>query len=238
MNCFRQAISCFSSTFERFYNPPMTDEELEELLSIENTSWKKPKKHIESLWSDAQTHKDISKPLYPIVEKALVALENHNIHKGIAVDLGCGISPTVFQLLSRGWKVYAVDNIHVLSELSSQLPYVNKWLDKNQLILLSQNIESFELPEKVHLVIATDSLPYCNPEKIKTIFSKMKNALLPNGLVICNLYSNSYKTKQIYKLFTPWIANKSIVNAILRQARFPSFEVVESESAQYHIKAS
>lgn len=231
MNCFRQVFSCLSYTLKRIYDPEPEDSQ----------DWKHPEAHTSSLWSDVQTRQQISKPLYPLIEKALDVLKRRNIENGVAVDLGCGISPTVFNLLKRGWTVYAVDSsIHVLSDLSSQLS--EEWFAKRQLILLSQNIESFELPEKVHLVIATDSLPYCNPDKMFEIFSRIKNSLLPQGIAVCSLYSSN-GDKQMRQLFGAWATKKSAVEAIVRAVDFSSFVVVEELSPnqkpmQYHVIAS
>lgn len=238
MNCFRQAFSCLYPTYAWLFNRGITLEEAEEDLCKENVSWKHPQRHTAHLWHDVQTQKEISKPLTPLVEKALTVLKSRNIQKGIAVDLGCGISPTIFNLLRRGWTVYAVDNsLHILSDLAAKLSdHHTDWFDKNQVVLLNQNIESFELPEKVHLVVATDSLPYCDPKKIKEIFCRIKNALHPQGMVVCNFYSTS-SIKPFQQLFYPWTTKKSVVETIMRSAKFSSLKVAEV-SKQLHVVAS
>lgn len=227
MNCFRQVFSCLRSTCEWLYDPIITPEEVHEALSKESLLWKHPEQHTSSLWSDVQTRKQISKPLSPLLEKSLIVLESRNIQKGVAVDLGCGISSTAYNLLERGWKVYAVDSsIHVLSDLSIQVSSLRKkWFETGQLILISQNIETFEFPEKVHLVVATNSLPYCNPEKIQGIFSRIKNALLPGGLLVCNLYLS--KHHQVQQLFGAWTTKKSVIEAIIRSVKFSYFTILE-----------
>lgn len=232
MSCFRQAFSCLKSTYEWLYEP-MKDLEEEELL------WKHPRLDSSSLWSDVQTRKKISKPLSPYIEKALTILEERNIDKGVAVDLGCGISPTIFNLLERGWKVYAVDNsIHVLSDLSTQITALKiSCFETGQLVLLNENIENFEFPEKVDLVIATDALPYCNPKKIQEIFCRMHDALLPNGIAVFNLYlSNHIK---VYPLFSTWTTTKSVIESVILAAKFISIKAIKGDDLiQYHFIAS
>lgn len=228
MNCFRQVFSCLTHSYEWLYDPMLTSEEAHEALSNVSILWKHPGQHTSSLWSDVQTRKNIAKPLSPLLEKSLSVLESRNIQKGIAVDLGCGISPTTYNLLKRGWKIYAVDSsMHVLSDLSTQITSLRKkWLETGQLILISQNIEDFEFPEKVHLVIAIDSLPYCNPEKIQGIFSRIKNALLPGGLVVCNLCIS--KHHQVQQLFGAWTIKKSVIEAIIRSVQFSYYTILEN----------
>ena len=227
MNCFRQVFSCLYYAYGWLQEPETSPDN-----PNESVSWKHPPQYTSNLWSDVQMRKEISKPLSALIEKSLSVLESRNIQTGVAVDLGCGISPTVYNLLERGWKVYAVDSsIHVLSDLSSQISSLRKkWFETGQLVLISENMEDFKFPEKIHLVIATDSLAYCNPQKIQGLFSRIKAALLPGGLFVCNLYSS--KDHKVQQIFGAWTTKKSVIENILRSLKFSCYLISEDYQFQ------
>lgn len=224
MNCFRRAFSCLSHIYAWIYEPKLTLQEMQESIA-----WKRPGAHTNGLWSDIQSRNSIKKPLSAEIEKVATFFEKQPIQKKIAIDLGCGISPTAYHLLERGWKVYAIDvSMQVLSDLATQIANLRKpWVENEQLILLNQNMETFEIFEKVHLVIAIDSLPHCTPEKVEDIFKRIKNSLLPNGRVLCNTYLS--KHHKIHQFIGTWTAKKSVIETIIRKTNFALITAQENK---------
>lgn len=214
MNCLSQIIGCLSYALEQLglYEPEISVQEARNRLSFEKKLWKKSQFDRNDLWNDFQSKNSTTGQLSPLAEKAIILLESHNIQKGIAVDLGCGINSTIFNLLERGWKVYAVDSSSsVIKTLTQKVSSMGKnWIEEGKLILVNQTIEEFNFPEKAHLIIANDSLPYCDPKKINKIFLDVKNALLPQGVFVGNLfpYFNPLADNMLRGTFWSMVDNK------------------------------
>lgn len=248
MNCLSRVIGCFSYALEQLglYEPEINAQEARDRLSRESKIWKDYQHDRTELWDEFQSQHSTSGPLLSIVAKAITRLESCNIQKGIAVDLGCGISTTAFNLLEQGWKVYAIDNSNsVLETLAERVSDMGKsWIANGQLVLVNQAIEKFDYPEKVHLIIATDSLPYCDPKKINRVFLEAKNALLPQGVFVCNLfpYLNPLVDNMLRGMFGAWMTTKNVAEAMIKSTNFSSWSVTEGRSPsgiakQFHILA-
>ncbi len=249
MNCLKQMISCLSYTLEQLglYEPQINVQEARNRLALESSLWKRYQDNRSQLWNNFQANNMTEGRLPTLVEKAIIHLESQGIKRGIAVDLGCGINTTVFNLLERGWKVYAVDSSNsVIQTLTEKVSSMEKhWIKDGQLILINQAIEEFEFPEKVHLVTATDSLPYCNPKKINSILLRIKNALLPQGVLACNVFpysDNPIADNMLRGMFGAWMTTKNVVEAVMQSVDFTTWSVTEGispggKAKQFHVIA-
>lgn len=112
MNCLSQAINYFFYGLEElgFYEPELTIEEAKDRLALEKKRWEDDQEDRDLFWSLFQKKRAIDIPPLPLVTKAIHLLQKDSTEKKVAVDLGCGISPTTIHLLKKGWKVYAVDS--------------------------------------------------------------------------------------------------------------------------------
>ncbi len=249
MNCLQQMMSCLSYTLEQLglYEPQINVQEARDRLRIESKLWKKCQGDRSDLWNNFQGSSRTDGQLPSLVEKAITHLGSKDIKRGIAVDLGCGINTTVFNLLERGWKVYAVDSSDaVIKTLTEKVSSMGKsWIQDGQLVLIHQSIEEFEFPEKVHLVTATDSLPYCNPKKINNVLFGIKAALLPQGVLACNVFpynDNPMADNMLRGMFGAWMITKNVVEAVMQSVDFTTWSVTEGMSPggmakQFHIIA-
>ncbi|MEC7838572.1 MAG: class I SAM-dependent methyltransferase [Chlamydiota bacterium] len=249
MNCLSQVIGYFSYTLEHLglYEPEITVHEAKDRLNNEGNTWLKYQTDRQDLWNTFQGNNMTTGPLQPLVAKTIIHLEEQSVKKGVAVDLGCGINTTTFHLLQKGWKVYAVDNSEsVISTLAEKVsPMGKNWINNGQLVLVNESIEKFKYPEKVDLIIATDSLPYCDPNKIGQIFLEARNALLPQGVLVCNFFpysDNPYADNMLRGMFGAWMTTKNVVDAMMRSVDFPSWSVIEGKSPggmakQFHVFA-
>jgi len=249
MNCLSQIVEGCTYALEQLglYEPEINIDQAKNRLRKEKEIWEKNQVNRAELWNDFQENNKTRGRLSPLVEKAINHFNIRNFRKGVAVDLGCGISHTTFNLLRRGWKVYAVDSSEfVINNLTNKVVKMrNKWIENGQLVLVNQSIEKFDYSENVHLIIATDSLPYCDPEEICNILLKAKNALLPQGILVCSLipqYDNPVDDNRLREKFGAWMTTKNVVEAVMKSVDFSSWSVVEVESPcglvkQFHVYA-
>ena len=107
MHCFSDIIACCTSTLEHLglYEPEIDIHEAESRLQKEREIWSKVQRKRDEFWNQFQEKKEITNQISPLVESAIIQLQLNipNLQKGVAVDLGCGISNTIFNLLERGW---------------------------------------------------------------------------------------------------------------------------------------
>ena len=91
--------------------------------------------------------------------------ELEHVEPGLAVDLGCGNSFLVSELLKRGWEVIAIDNsIEALGRLAKRIERTIPE-KRNNLTYIISDIETCPIPNGVRFLVAKDSLPYSNPLK-------------------------------------------------------------------------
>ncbi len=245
MNCIKQMISCFYYSVEAcgIYEPEIDFQEASDRLRIESQLWAECQKNRDAMWGLFQKNNPIDGPLSSLTEKAIAQV---NFEKGIAVDLGCGNGTTLMHLLERGWKVYAVDSSNlVLENLTLKVSKLGKdWIETGQLVLIHQTIEDFQFPEKVHLVTATESLTYCDPNKIHHTFQNIKNALYPQGRFACSLfpYKNRLVDSILRDTFGAWLTTKNVMETLMRSTDFDTWSVTDGKSPcgmakQIHILA-
>ena len=247
MSCVSQMIGCLSYSLEWLgvYQPKITSRQAKERLSFESVIWKEFQSDRSEFWNDFQIDTETANHSHPLFTKANNCFQSNGIKKGVAVDLGCGFGTYTFNLLDRGWKVYAVDSSSkVLETLATKVSTMGKnWIENGQLVLVNEKIEEFKFPEKVHLVTAVESLPFCDPEKINAIFLEIKNSLLPQGMLFCNFYSN-YDNRIVQnvfkKMFGGWTTTKNVVDALVESIDYKEWSVTEvmnpnKSAKQFHV---
>jgi SAM-dependent methyltransferase len=108
----------------------------------------------------------------------------------LAIDLGCGNSPAIPELLKKGWKVLAVDSSpKVLSILAFQ--YQDKIIS-GQLVIIEADVTKFAPSEPADLVIAEDILPYINPAEFHDTWIKIHSTFVKDGgFLIGNLFRST-----------------------------------------------
>lgn len=108
----------------------------------------------------------------------------------VVVDIGCGRSIQAIDLLRQGWKVICVDKsqqlINLLIEDAKKANRI--WLEQNQLIPKCEQVEDFEWPAHVDLIVASNSLPFFNPSNLEELMDNIYRALNPGGYFIGNFY--------------------------------------------------
>lgn len=230
MNCM--CLETVTSLLEQWglYEPELSIEEANRRLTEEQILWNQCNEDRSQSWKVFQSGGH-QRPLIQLVTRAIVAWEGQmGAQPGIAVDLGCGISPTVIALLERGWTVYAVDQsapvIAAVKELTEE------WIQTGRLVLVNQSIEDFEFPQQVQLILATDSLPYCNPLKIYDIFLKARQALVANGVFACSFfpYHTEVADNLMRSLFGGWLTTRNVIHAVASSVQFKDLSITSEPS--------
>lgn len=232
MNCLSQVTSFCSYALEQLglYEPEIDMTEAKSRLNKEAAMWEKYQYDRAETWkSFLEENTSIRKP-WALIDDVIEALKEEGIEKKVAVDLGCGIGDSgTFHLLELGWKVYAIDSSKLVTDsLEEKVSRMaKKWIEKGQLIIVNQPIESFDYPEKVHLIIAEKSLPYCDPRQITKILLKAKFALQSKGCLLFDLlpYNNAKVDQAVREEFGAWITTKNVVEAIMRFVNFSEHSV-------------
>ena len=140
-----------------------------------------------------------------------------------AVDLGCGNGRDTVEMLRRGWKVLAVD-----AELSA-IEGINARVTGENKTLLETQVARFEdviLP-KSELINSSFALPLVSPVDFPDLWDKILDALVPGGLVSCQLYGDR----------DSWVGNptitffaKSAIDALLFPLEVEYFREEEEDS--------
>lgn len=112
-------------------------------------------------------------------------LSTHDGNGRTAIDLGSGNSPAVPLLLSKGYRVIAVDYsrpaLNILTANNQDA------LASGQLTLVEQDITTYT-SEPVDLVVAADIFPYLDPTQFRATWMKVSAYIKANGHLIGSLF--------------------------------------------------
>ncbi|MBS0521768.1 MAG: class I SAM-dependent methyltransferase [Proteobacteria bacterium] len=140
----------------------------------------------------------------------------------VAVDLGCGNGRDVVEMLRRGWSVVAVDaEPEALRQLAARnLPGAER------ITPVLARFEDVPLPLGVLLVNSSFAMPLCEPDKFRTLWARIREALPPGGRF----------SGQWYGVRDSWLGRPGITflerveaEAMLRGLDVEMFEEEESE---------
>lgn len=155
-----------------------------------------------------------------LLSKAVYRHQREGKNPGVVVELGCGISPSAIFLMYHGWKVIAIDSspsvINIFRQIANNIN--PNWIQEGQLSIQCQEIETFEFPKNVQIIFAKDSLPYCDPGKIKQVWDRIYSSLETGGRFVGNLFPkpNCPAEEHIYRsTLGAWLANKPVVESLL-----------------------
>jgi SAM-dependent methyltransferase len=118
--------------------------------------------------------------------KALSFFEADNSDENnlIAFDIGCGTGIDTFELLRRGWKVYASDKeqkaIDIIINNTDEIY-------KDNLITSVATFDEIDFI-KADLINAGMSLPFCNPEKFSLVWNMISDSVNSGGRFSGNFF--------------------------------------------------
>lgn len=145
--------------------------------------------------------------------------------RGVAVDLGSGLSQTAVQLLNHDWRVHCVDySPKILEILKRSIQESFPREIAQQLITCCEKIEDYRFPSQVDLITATSSLTYCNPSKINAVLQNIFQSLKPGGYFVgnffCSKYSNAQQKEGLRTMGAWLLKNETSVNELLSSVGF------------------
>jgi SAM-dependent methyltransferase len=114
----------------------------------------------------------------PARDTLVTALDSWSGAPGFAIDLGCGSGRDTLEMLRRGWRVLAIDREpDALQRLKGFTP-------SNTRERLSTRVAPFEGLElqPADLVNASYCLPFCEPDALESLWSRITEALQSGGL--------------------------------------------------------
>lgn len=101
-----------------------------------------------------------------------------------AIDLGCGHGPDTLELLKRGWTVTAIDSQKEGLDIVKNA-IMPEWSER--LELLQCGFEGLKL-QKVQLVNASLSLPFCRPEYFDSLWNEIEESIAAGGRFAGHLF--------------------------------------------------
>lgn len=110
-------------------------------------------------------------------------IENIKAKPGKAIELGCGTGNDTIYLIKKGWNVLSIDREDVETRISKRL---NKEELKN-FSFQKQEFESIKLG-KSNLIVANNSLSFCQKDKFKELWDKIKKSISNKGYFIGNFF--------------------------------------------------
>ncbi len=207
---------------------PITKNELSKRLGQEAEIWKKEDRT--NFWSRFTQNGHAGIPCH--IEESIDSFASK---PGVAVELGCGNSSVVELLLKRGWKVEAVDNSrNVLTQLQQRISQTLADRIEN-LTLVQADMEAYQFPNDAKLIIAKDSLPYCDPDKIVEVWDRAHDSLEDGGRIAGNFfpYPCNKQAETIHRnLMGAWFTDKAVVQALLDEKSYNT-EVCEYSKPRY-----
>lgn len=126
----------------------------------------------------------------PPRQTLLKALEYHSQASTplpkFAVDLGCGDGRDTVELLSRGWRVLAIDGeAEAIARLRQRCD-----CDRTYLETRVQRFENLTLPPDISLINASFCLPFCPPERFLDLWEEIVATLALGGRFCGQLFGD------------------------------------------------
>lgn len=104
---------------------------------------------------------------------------------GFAIDLGCGTGRDTEELLRQNWRVLAIDQeTEAIQRLQAKFEH------HPQLTTQVSSFEELKLPQKVDLVNASFSLPFCSPVAFSSVWENIFNSLKKGGRFCGHLFGD------------------------------------------------
>lgn len=147
-----------------------------------------------------------------------------------AVDLGCGSGNESVYLLKKGVKVTSIDNhlnkSFILDRLSEE--------EAKNVSFIESNFEDVELP-KTELLLASFSIPFCNPQKFDELWDKIYDCIEDNGYFVGQLFGNrdAWRRKKDINTFKIEVAKNYLEK--YKILKFDEIEYIrESDHKKWH----
>ncbi len=206
--------------------PPISGRELNKRLRDEAEMWAQGDRR--DFWGHLTQHVHPQIPSH--IQQSLDNFNFEHVKPGLAIEFGCGNSILVSELLKKGWKVEAVDNSRqALAHLQQRIGQtVAEKMDN--LTLVCADMETYQFPSDTRFIVAKDSLPYCNPDKIVEVWDKAYESLEDGGRIAGNFFPRpcNREVEAVQRgMMGAWFTDKAVVQSLLDK------ESYEVETCEY-----
>ncbi len=105
-------------------------------------------------------------------------------HRGLALDIGCGVFMESSYLVEHGFSVLAIDSTpevrHYLDRLAPEI--------SDHIIFIQSGIEEFECQTGFSLILALNILPFCPLEHLERVMTNIKGWLEHGGRFVTTVF--------------------------------------------------
>lgn len=127
----------------------------------------------------------------PFIVDALASLPSP-FAGAIALDMGCGVGNETLLLLQKGYRVFAVDNQEFAFDILHKNPKLISYGDQlTPLVVSFEDFPPYPLP-KVEMIVASYSLPYCNPHQFNKFWENLVRQLKEGGYFIGHTFDPGF----------------------------------------------
>lgn len=143
-----------------------------------------------------------------------------------AIELGIGAGNETKFLLEKGWKVLAIDiNEKCQSQVISQIDAKQA----QNFMFKKQKFETLELEKNsCDLLVAFDSLHFCNKKYFNDFFEKVIGAIRKDGYFIGNLLGVNDSWRKTKEIDMPFFTKEEIIE-LFKDFEFCTNGLIESE---------
>jgi hypothetical protein len=153
-----------------------------------------PKNH----W-DVNSDYNQKKQLDPL-ESLVNILKGFKFTTGRAIDIGAGNGADTVYLLKKNFTVTAIEtNERARNYLMQNVEAQCK--DKlSSLTLVDKSMEEYEFPDRAKIILASSSLPFCDPTKFQRLWNRMVHCLEPSGVIYATFFTQKQKGTMVMTL--------------------------------------
>lgn len=148
------------------------------IMNFSTTVGSSPTPTLDTSWSGYYERNRVLLEPRETLLKAATLFQEEGASPLFAVDLGAGGGRDSAYLVSRGWRVIAVDAESTAREFFFESIPESQKKEANFVV---STFEDFVFPEGVKLINASYALPFCNPADFDAVMQRITHALPTGG---------------------------------------------------------
>jgi len=176
-------------------------------------------------WKKYYTNK-LYQPARDIIIEALDLFKKENIKPDKAIDLGSGVGNETALLLKNGWKVWAIDSQNMAIKTLLDRKDIKENLANLKTIVWKFEDINWNLLPNVNLIVASYSLPFCNPKDFDNLWKNLINKLNINGRFAGHFFGTKYQGFSQKEMSKMTFLTKQQIHNLFKDFKIEKFEEV------------